>query len=78
MKSWRFLAGLALLATACGDGDPTAAAGSGGSGGSSNEPECYENPTTHHELINACTDAVKVEKTPALVGLNPDGSLPAP
>ena len=38
---------------------------------------CFMNPTTHKEIINACTDAQKIERdvTPAL--LNPDGTLPA-
>lgn len=37
---------------------------------------CFMNPTTHKEIINACTDAQKIERnvTPAL--LNPDGTLP--
>lgn len=54
-----------------------AGGGTGGSAGTSTPPaDCVENPTTHIEIINACTDAVKVEKTPRLEGLNPDGSLP--
>ena len=39
------------------------------------EPDCFMNPTTHYEIINACTDAVKVDKTPTLPGLI-DGGLP--
>lgn len=38
--------------------------------------DCFRNPQTHFEIINACTDAVKIVKTPNLVGLNEDGSLP--
>jgi hypothetical protein len=28
-------------------------------------------PTTHLEIINACTDAVRIEKAPELPPLNP-------
>jgi len=37
---------------------------------------CFENPTTHEEIINACTTAQKVVKQPALPLLNQDGTLP--
>lgn len=37
---------------------------------------CFKNPKTHFEIINACTEAVVIHKTPNLTGLNPDGSLP--
>jgi len=37
---------------------------------------CSVAPTTHPEIINACTDAVKIEKNPALPLLRPDGTLP--
>lgn len=44
------------------------------------EPDasCYTNPTTHHEIINACTDpsVVKIDVHPDLPLLNPDGTLP--
>lgn len=40
------------------------------------DASCFENPTTHAEIINACTTAAKVEKKPTLPLLNPDGSLP--
>lgn len=39
-------------------------------------PDCYPNPTTHFELINACTDAEKLTKTPVLPLLLADGGLP--
>jgi hypothetical protein len=39
-------------------------------------PTCFTNPTTHFQIINACTDASFVDKTPTLPLLNPDGSLP--
>ena len=34
------------------------------------------NPTTHFEIINACTDAVKITKNPTLPLLFSDGGLP--
>jgi hypothetical protein len=40
------------------------------------DASCFMNPTTHKEIINACTNAQKIERnvTPPL--LNPDGTLP--
>jgi hypothetical protein len=38
--------------------------------------DCVMNPKTHEELINACTDAVKITKNPTLPLLYPDGGLP--
>lgn len=38
--------------------------------------DCVQNPTTHEEIINACTDAVKITKNPTLPLLSPDGGLP--
>lgn len=64
-----------LLAAGCADDDEPAA---DGAAGKANEPECFESPTTHQEIINACTTALKVKKTPRLKLLNPDGSLPPP
>jgi hypothetical protein len=40
------------------------------------DASCFENPTTHAEIINACTTAQKVFKQPDLPLLNQDGSLP--
>jgi hypothetical protein len=34
------------------------------------------NPKTHLEIINACTNAVKITKEPVLTKLYPDGGLP--
>ena len=40
-------------------------------------PDCYDNPKTHLEIINACTDAQKIEKTVDVSAkLLPDGGLP--
>jgi hypothetical protein len=40
------------------------------------DASCFTNPQTHKEIINACTNAQKIERnvTPPL--LNSDGSLP--
>jgi hypothetical protein len=49
----------------------------GTDGGPDGAPsDCYLNPTTHFEIINACTDAVKLTKNPTLPLLYPDGGLP--
>lgn len=60
---------------------PTSGPGGGGVGGGAGggggaEPDCYENPQTHLEIINACTDAEQIDKNPTLPLLEPDGSLP--
>ncbi len=41
-------------------------------------PECYTNPKTHYEIINACTDAARVDKHPSGLPFLPDGALPPP
>ena len=38
--------------------------------------DCVRNPKTHEEIINGCTDAVRIAKNPALPLLLPDGGLP--
>jgi len=38
--------------------------------------DCFMNPRTHFEIINACTDAVRIAKSPTLPLLSPDGGLP--
>lgn len=55
---------------------PTTGPGGGGGGSGGAGPDCYENPQTHLEIINACTDAERVDKRPTLPLLEPDGSLP--
>jgi cobalamin biosynthesis protein CobT len=47
-------------------------------GSNPGKPSCFENPKTHLEIINACTDSVKIEKHSKLNLLNEDGSLPEP
>lgn len=84
------LAGLAAYAAACDDSSssaikepvPDAGGGTGGdsgagdSGGDSGPKDCFDNPTTHFEIINACTNAVKITKNPTLNKLLDDGGLP--
>lgn len=41
-------------------------------------PECYTNPKTHYEIINACTDAARVDKKPTGLPFLADGGLPPP
>ena len=40
------------------------------------DASCFTNPTTHYEIINACTTAQKIYKTSHPPLLNADGSLP--
>lgn len=37
---------------------------------------CFTNPTTHEQIINACTTAEKIYKDPVLPLQLPDGGLP--
>jgi len=41
------------------------------------DASCFENPTTHYEIINACTTAQKIYKDSHPPLLNPDGTLPS-
>src|SRR5262245_57705884 len=52
--------------------------GTGGTGGSGGpDASCFMPPlTTHVQIINACTDSVKITKNPVLPNLLPDGGLP--
>lgn len=78
-----------LLLCACGDDDegPAPSPMDGGVTVDASSPmdssvdaavpeDCYTNPKTYLELINACTDAEKIEKKPALPLLKSDGTLP--
>lgn len=40
------------------------------------DASCFDNPTTHYEIINACTNAQKIYKDSHPALLNPDGTLP--
>ncbi len=65
-------------------GNPNTDSGGGGTDGGSDGAgndgapgdDCVTNPTTHDEIINACTDAAKFDKNPTLPLLLPDGGLP--
>lgn len=58
-------------------GPGTSSGGAGGSGGGGGgAPDCFTNPMTHVEIINACTTADEVDKTPNLPLLGPNGELP--
>ena len=59
-----------------GGGTTLDAGGDAGGGTDAAEPECFTNPTNHHQLLNACTDAARVDKTVTLPNLLPDGGLP--
>ncbi len=65
--------GLLLLAGCPRDSEAPA---EGEGEGEGEREDCVRNPTTHLELINACTDATGLAKTPTLPLLNEDGSLP--
>jgi hypothetical protein len=45
-------------------------------GGDAAPSDCFTNPQTHFEIINACTTATKITKNPVLPALLPDGGLP--
>jgi hypothetical protein len=55
-------------------GTPPVTPDGGGDAGS----DCFMNPKTHFEIINACTTAQKITKNPTLPRLLPDGGLPPP
>lgn len=66
-----------VLAIACGDdGNRGAPRDAAPQPDASTEPPCVQNPTTYLEIINACTDAVKIYKDSHPPLLNPDGTLP--
>ena len=85
MRSLRMLlVSIPLLAAgACGDDDgnsidarPTADARPTVDASPTPDADCFENPTTHDEIINACTTAQKIYKDSDPPLLNPDGTLP--
>jgi hypothetical protein len=55
-------------------GTSTGDAGPDGTGGA---PDCFTNPMTYLEIINACTTAEAIDLSPVLPLLGPDGGLPA-
>jgi len=44
--------------------------------GSAADLACYANPTTHVEIMNACTGSQAIAKMPTLPLLGSDGTLP--
>lgn len=82
MKTY-FLGLACVLVAACGDGNsatidgaPVVLVDAGVDDAALPDASCFEDPQTYLQLINACTDAVKIEKHPNLPLLNPDGTLP--
>ncbi|HEY8208439.1 MAG TPA: hypothetical protein VIG99_13205 [Myxococcaceae bacterium] len=68
-----FITLVAFAAAACGGGPGKPDGGSD----AGDRPPCVQGvATTHLELINACTDALKIEKNPTLPLRLPDGGLP--
>lgn len=45
-------------------------------GGDAAPTDCFLNPQTHFEIINACTTATRIAKSPTLPALLADGGLP--
>ena len=66
-----FLSLVVVLAAACGDDGPPLQ-----DDARPPDASCFTNPTTHLEIINACTTAEKIYKDPELPLLLPDGGLP--
>jgi len=69
---------LLVALAACGD-DAATTKDAGPIDGGLDAPadaSCFENPTTHEEIINACTTAQKIYKDSNPPLLNADGSLP--
>ena len=78
---------LLCAAAACGDSDPsgdpidaptgtTIDAPVGPDANPGPDASCFDDPETYLEIINACTDAVKIDRNPLLPLLEEDGSLP--
>ena len=77
----RILAVAVLVVAACGDDGPSSvdapwSVDDAGVVDSGVDASCFTNPQTHEEIINACTTAEKVYKTPVLPLLLDDGGLP--
>jgi hypothetical protein len=74
----------ALALVACGDdgGGNTDAhppdANEGPDADPTPDASCFTNPTTHNQIINACTDSgvLKIDKNPDVPLLGPNGELP--
>jgi hypothetical protein len=68
------------LCTACGGSDSGAQKDAGvtidAAKPGTPDAACFTNPTTYHEIINACTDAQKIYKNTHPPFELPDGGLP--
>ena len=77
MKLGRFLIAVPLVfAAACGDDGAAPKDAPVAIDAGTQDPACFTNPKTYNEIINACTTAIGVPKTPVLPLLNADGTLP--
>lgn len=59
-----------------GDAATSSDAGSAPASDAGTPSDCFQNPSTYLEILNACTDAEKVVKKPSLPLLMVDGGLP--
>jgi hypothetical protein len=79
----------ALALTACGEDDATSSgmdastpldaglrSDAGADTSSDAATDCFANPKTYLEIINACTAAEKISKAPVLPRIRADGKLP--
>ena len=74
-------AALAIVTVAACSDDTSAQMDMGGApdlatGGSAMDMGCFMNPTTHVQIINACTSAQSYDKTPFYPAAAPNGVLP--
>ena len=67
-----------VFAAACGHNSGNNQQDGGVQDGPSGPPDasCFTNPTTHYEIINACTNAQQIFKNTRPPLQNPDGTLP--
>ena len=81
MRPATIVAALALVfAAACGNRGGNATrhdAGVVDAADTAPDASCFENPQTHEEIINACTNAQKIFKDSHPPLLEPDGTLPS-
>lgn len=70
---------LLMFLAACDDGGSNPKDAGPKDGGIDSPPDasCFENPQTHEEIINACTEAQKIYKDSHPALMNPDGTLPS-
>lgn len=71
-----FIALALVLASACGDDGNTVTEPKDAGIDTPADASCFTNPTTHYEIINACTNAQKIYKTTRPPLQSADGTLP--